>query len=68
MLSRSSAASFALDRVADAGGGLDRIASHAGSLLAKDVRLFAEIADRAGLRDGAVLRGAALAALAAMGR
>ncbi|WP_254076208.1 NAD(P)-dependent oxidoreductase [Streptomyces sp. P3] len=68
VLSRSSAASFALDRVADAGGGLDRIASHAGSLLAKDVRLFAEIADRAGVREGAVLRGAALAALAAMGR
>ncbi|MDQ0963346.1 3-hydroxyisobutyrate dehydrogenase [Streptomyces sp. B4I13] len=68
VLSRSSAASFALDRVADAGGGLDRIASHAGSLLAKDVRLFAEIANRAGVREGAVLRGAALAALAAMGR
>ncbi|MDX3247573.1 NAD(P)-dependent oxidoreductase [Streptomyces sp. ME18-1-4] len=68
VLSRGSAASFALDRVADAGGGLDRIAAQAGSLLAKDVRLLAEIADRVGLRDGAVLREAALAALAAMGR
>ncbi|MET7736677.1 NAD(P)-dependent oxidoreductase [Streptomyces sp. NPDC005402] len=68
VLPRGSAASFALERVADAGGGLDRIASHAGSLLAKDVRLFAEIADRADVREGAVLRGAALAALAAMGR
>jgi 3-hydroxyisobutyrate dehydrogenase len=68
VLPRGSAASFALDRVADADGGLDRIAAHAGSLLAKDVRLFAEIADRTGVRDGAVLREAALAALAAMGR
>ncbi|MGQ4334337.1 NAD(P)-dependent oxidoreductase [Streptomyces hayashii] len=68
VLPRGSAASFALDRVADAGGGLDRIAAHAGSLLAKDVRLFAEIADRSGVRDGAMLREAAVAALAAMGR
>ncbi|MDX3382278.1 hypothetical protein PV682_12530 [Streptomyces niveiscabiei] len=37
-----------------------------GSLVAKDVRLFAEIADRAGARDGAVLRKAALAVLAAL--
>jgi 3-hydroxyisobutyrate dehydrogenase len=68
VLPRGSAASFALDRVADAGGSLDRIAAHAGGLLAKDVRLFAEIADRAGVRDAATLRAAALAALAAMGR
>ncbi|MFF6804071.1 NAD(P)-binding domain-containing protein [Streptomyces sp. NPDC012616] len=68
ILPRGSAASFALERVADADGGLDRIAAHAGALLAKDVRLFAEIADRDGVRDGAVLQEAALAALAAMGR
>lgn len=68
VLPRGSAASFALDRVADAGGSLDRIAAHAGGLLAKDVRLFAEIADGAGIRDAAALREAALAALAAMGR
>ncbi|MFI6377151.1 NAD(P)-dependent oxidoreductase [Streptomyces sp. NPDC050546] len=68
VLPKGSAASFALDRVADADGGLDRIAAHAGSLLAKDVRLFAEIAGRAGAPDAGVLREAALAALAAMGR
>ncbi|KMS75946.1 6-phosphogluconate dehydrogenase [Streptomyces viridochromogenes] len=68
VLPRGSAASFALDRVSDAGGGLDRIAAHAGGLLAKDVRLFGEIADRAGVRDAAALRNAALSALAAMGR
>jgi 3-hydroxyisobutyrate dehydrogenase len=68
VLPRGSAASFALDRVCDAGGGLERIAAHAGALLAKDVRLFGEIADKAGVRDAAALRDAALSALAAMGR
>ncbi|WP_181801363.1 NAD(P)-dependent oxidoreductase [Streptomyces shenzhenensis] len=67
-LPRGSAASFALERVVDAGGGLDRIAAHAGPLLAKDVRLFDEIADRASIHEGTMLREAALAALAAMGR
>ncbi|MEU6198606.1 NAD(P)-dependent oxidoreductase [Streptomyces sp. NPDC047061] len=52
VLPRGSAASFALERVADAGGTLDRIGAHAGSLLAKDVRLFAEIAETAGVADG----------------
>ncbi|MEH0421287.1 NAD(P)-dependent oxidoreductase [Streptomyces sp. B21-083] len=68
VLPRGSAASFALDRIADAGGTLDRIAAHAGGLLAKDVRLFAEIADRAGVGGKSELREAALAALALMGR
>jgi 3-hydroxyisobutyrate dehydrogenase len=68
ILPHGSAASFALDRVADADGSLDRIAAHAGGLLAKDVRLFAEVADGAGVRDASALRQAALAALAAMGR
>ncbi len=68
ILPRGSAASFALDRIADADGSLGRIAAHAGGLLAKDVRLFAEIADTAGVRHAPALREAALAALAAMGR
>ncbi|WP_326655997.1 NAD(P)-dependent oxidoreductase [Streptomyces sp. NBC_00385] len=67
ILPRGSAASFALDRVADAGGTLDRIAAHAGGLLAKDVRLFAEVAERAAVRGEGTLRETAMAALAAMG-
>ncbi|MEU9450425.1 NAD(P)-dependent oxidoreductase [Streptomyces sp. NPDC048277] len=67
VLPRGTAASFALERVADAGGTLDRIAAHAGGLLAKDVRLFADLADTAGAGDAETLREAALAALAAMG-
>ncbi|GGN36740.1 NAD(P)-dependent oxidoreductase [Streptomyces fuscichromogenes] len=67
VLSCASAAGFALDRVADAGGTLDRIAAHAGGLLAKDVRLFADLADAAGAGTAATLRGAARAALASMG-
>ena len=66
-LLRGSAASFALERVADAGGTLDRIAAHAGGLLAKDVRLFAEIAETAGARDPGPVREAARAALRVMG-
>ncbi|MEV7389059.1 NAD(P)-dependent oxidoreductase [Streptomyces sp. NPDC091215] len=68
VLPRGSAASFALERVADAGGTLARIAAHAGGLLAKDVRLFADIADTAEVHEAGALRGAALAALALMGK
>ena len=39
--------SFALDRVASAGGTLDRIAAHAGHLLDKDVRLLIELVNAA---------------------
>ncbi|WNM31883.1 NAD(P)-dependent oxidoreductase [Streptomyces sp. Li-HN-5-11] len=68
ILPRGSAASFALERVAAAGGTLDRIASHAGGLLAKDVRLFAEVSDATGGPDHIPLLEAARAALHAMGR
>lgn len=49
VLGNGSAESFALARVADAGGTLDRIAGHAGPLLAKDVRLAIAVAEAAGL-------------------
>lgn len=39
--------SFALDRVASAGGTLDRIAAHAGHLLDKDVRLLIDLVNAA---------------------
>ncbi|KUN80766.1 NAD(P)-dependent oxidoreductase [Streptomyces griseoruber] len=64
ILPRGSAASFALERVVDAGGTLDRIAAHAGGLLAKDVRLLTEVAGTAGAGPA---RDAARTALAAMG-
>ncbi|MFJ8105757.1 NAD(P)-dependent oxidoreductase [Streptomyces sp. NPDC096132] len=64
ILPRGSSASFALERVVDAGGTLDRIAAHAGGLLAKDVRLLTEAAGTAG---AGAARDAARAALAAMG-
>jgi len=60
-----SAASFALTRIADAGGTVDRIAAHAGSTLAKDVRLMANLAQAASAEAEPVLA-AADAALALM--
>ncbi|WP_314219821.1 NAD(P)-dependent oxidoreductase [Streptomyces zaehneri] len=68
VLPSGSAASFALERVADAGGTLDRIGAHAGGLLAKDVRLLGEVADAAGRTGRGPVRDAARAALDAMGR
>jgi 3-hydroxyisobutyrate dehydrogenase len=65
VISHGSGSSFALARIADAGGTLDRIASYAGPLLEKDVRLMADIADAAGAHAGAVMT-AADAALALM--
>jgi 3-hydroxyisobutyrate dehydrogenase len=65
VVSHASGSSFALARIADAGGTLDRIASYAGPLLEKDVRLMADIAGAAGARAGAVMT-AADAALALM--
>jgi len=67
VISHGSGSSFALARIADAGGTLDRIASYAGPLLEKDVRLMADIADGAGAKAGAVMT-AADAALALMNR
>jgi 3-hydroxyisobutyrate dehydrogenase-like beta-hydroxyacid dehydrogenase len=65
VISSGSAASFALSRIADAGGTVDRIAAYAGSLLAKDVRLMTDLADAAGAQTEPVLA-AAVAALALM--
>lgn len=64
VISRSSGNSFALNAIGGAGG-LDRLVGYAGSLLQKDVRLIADLADRAAARPGAVLE-AADAALALM--
>ncbi|MFF0224080.1 NAD(P)-dependent oxidoreductase [Streptomyces sp. NPDC004629] len=71
ILPRGSAASFALERIVDAGGSLRRIAEHAGGLLAKDVRLFTDIVESAvpgGERRPDPVREAARSALEAMGR
>jgi 3-hydroxyisobutyrate dehydrogenase-like beta-hydroxyacid dehydrogenase len=58
VISHGSGESFALARIADAGGTLDRIAAYAGPLLRKDVRLVAGIAEAAGAVPGAVLTAA----------
>ncbi|MEU6642851.1 NAD(P)-dependent oxidoreductase [Saccharomonospora sp. NPDC046836] len=55
VISHGTANSFALGRIASAGGSLDRIAAHAGSLLRKDVGLVAELATAAGAPSGPVL-------------
>lgn len=65
VVSHGTANSFALGRIAAAGGTLDRIAAHAGGLLHKDVRLVAELAAEAAAPAATVLT-AADAALAAM--
>jgi len=49
VIAAGSGASFALARIADGGGTLDRIGAHAGPLLAKDVRLTVAVAEAAGL-------------------
>lgn len=59
-IGHGSADSFALGRIAAAGGSLDRIAAHAGPLLRKDVRLLADLAD--GLADPAGAAGVVLTA------
>jgi 3-hydroxyisobutyrate dehydrogenase len=64
---QGSGSSFALSAITAAGGTLDRIASHAGALLQKDVRLMADLADAASAPAGAVMA-AADAALALMDR
>jgi 3-hydroxyisobutyrate dehydrogenase len=65
VISHGSGTSFALGRIASAGGTLDRIASHAGPLLQKDARLVADLAGTANAPTGVVLA-AADAALARM--
>jgi 3-hydroxyisobutyrate dehydrogenase-like beta-hydroxyacid dehydrogenase len=65
VISHGTANSFALGRVASAGGTLDRIAAHAGSTLLKDIKLIAALADAAGVPTGIVVT-AADAALARM--
>ena len=80
VISHGSGNSFALDRVASAGGTLARVGEHAGHLLRKDVTLIADLAaaapagaeggtsrpDDAGHGHGATLLAAADAALALM--
>jgi 3-hydroxyisobutyrate dehydrogenase-like beta-hydroxyacid dehydrogenase len=58
VVSHGSGSSFALGRITSAGGTLDRIASHAGPLLQKDVRLVAGLAEAAGVPAGTVLAAA----------
>ena len=58
VISHGSGNSFALQRVADGGGTLDRIAQHAGTLLRKDVALIADLAEAAGAAGGTVLTAA----------
>ena len=58
VLVHGSGDSFALRRVASAGGTLDRIAAHAGSLLRKDVSLVADLTAAADAHGGTVLAAA----------
>jgi 3-hydroxyisobutyrate dehydrogenase-like beta-hydroxyacid dehydrogenase len=67
VLAHGSAGSFAISRVAAAGGTLDRLAAHAEPLLRKDVRLVADVAKSAGARPD-VVASATSAALALMNR
>jgi 3-hydroxyisobutyrate dehydrogenase-like beta-hydroxyacid dehydrogenase len=65
VLANGSAGSFALNRVAAAGGTLDRFSAHAGPLLRKDVRLVTDVASAAGAEPD-IVTSAAGAALALM--
>lgn len=55
VISRGSGNSFALNVLGGDAGGLDGLAGLAGTLLQKDVRLVADLADAAGIPGGAVL-------------
>ena len=75
VISHGSGNSFALERVASAGGTLARVGEHAGHLLRKDVKLIADLASTAAVtpdaghghgEQGATLLAAADAALALM--
>jgi len=52
------ASSFALGRIKDAGGTLNRIAAHAGDLLRKDVQLVADLTGAANATKGTVMAAA----------
>ncbi|EME16714.1 NAD(P)-dependent oxidoreductase [Rhodococcus triatomae] len=67
VITHGTADSFALGRVVGAGISLDRIATHAGELLRKDVTLIADLAESAAAQPGIVLT-AADATLDLMGR
>jgi len=58
VIAHGSGNSFALERVTQAGGTLDRIAGRAGGLLRKDVRLVADLAATASVPAGTVLAAA----------
>jgi 3-hydroxyisobutyrate dehydrogenase-like beta-hydroxyacid dehydrogenase len=58
VISQGTAKSFALERVASAGGTLDRIAAHAGSTLRKDIQLMAALADAGRVPTGIVVAAA----------
>jgi 3-hydroxyisobutyrate dehydrogenase len=58
VISHGSGSSFALGRITAAGGTLDRISSHAGPLLQKDVRLIADLAAAAGVPPDTVMAAA----------
>lgn len=58
VIANGTANSFALGRISAAGGTLERIAAHAGELLAKDVQLVTDLADTADATEGAVLTAA----------
>jgi 3-hydroxyisobutyrate dehydrogenase-like beta-hydroxyacid dehydrogenase len=66
VISHGSGRSFALERVASAGGSLARIGEHAGHLLRKDVQLIADVAAAGDGERGATMLAAADAALALM--
>jgi 3-hydroxyisobutyrate dehydrogenase len=58
VISHGTANSFALSRIVSAGGTLERIAQHAGTLLQKDVGLIADLATTAQAPTGVVLTAA----------
>lgn len=58
VISRGSGNSFALNALGGDPAGLDRLAGLAGTLLQKDVRLVADLADAAAVSGGAVLNAA----------
>jgi 3-hydroxyisobutyrate dehydrogenase len=69
VVSHGTSRSFALERVRDAGGTLDRLAAYAGALLQKDVGVVTELAAKAGAGSGpaSTVLAAADATLADMG-
>jgi len=60
-IAHGSGDSFALERIAAAGGTLERIATQAGPLLSKDVRLMTDLAEQARIPAATVMVGANVA-------